>query len=42
MLANIVALPLCQSPLGWRDVGTNLGLLWWEGAGAVVSVVAGC
>jgi hypothetical protein len=27
VLADVVALPLCQSPLSWRAVGTNLGLL---------------
>lgn len=27
VLSNVVALPLCQSPLSWRNLGTNLGLL---------------
>lgn len=40
VVAGAVALPLCQSPLCWRDMGTNLvgQLRWWwvveEGAGA--------
>jgi hypothetical protein len=40
-LAAAIALPMCQSPLCWRAVDTNLvDLLWWGGeAGAVVLVV---
>lgn len=40
-LVRAVALPLCQSPLCWRDLGTNLvGLLWlWVEAGEVAPAV---